>query len=179
MKTHNSNNPSPFSIVSSVNEEDIATTEKLARKIWRDHYKDIISHGQIEYMLRRFQSATAIKEQIEAGYHYYLISDRQQALGYFSFQIRRQELFLSKIYIDARYRGKGAGFSAFGFIENEAQKLGVKTISLTVNRHNSIALSAYQRWGMVISGELVTDIGNGFVMDDYCLEKRLGDERPR
>ncbi|OOY81959.1 GNAT family N-acetyltransferase, partial [Solemya velum gill symbiont] len=38
----------------------------------------------------------------------------------------------------------------------------------------SSALATYQRWGMVITGELVTDIGNGFVMDDYCLEKQLG-----
>lgn len=178
MKTQNSNNPSLFSIASFESDDDIQTAEELAKKIWRDYYKDIISSEQIEYMLRRFQSATSIKEQIDAGFHYYLITDRQKALGYFCFQVREQELFLSKIYLDANYRGKGAGFIAFDFIEREAHRLGATTISLTVNRNNSVALAAYQRWGMHISGELVTDIGGGFVMDDYRLEKQLGSLRP-
>ncbi|KHF26436.1 GNAT family N-acetyltransferase [Solemya velum gill symbiont] len=174
MKNKNSNNPSPFSITSFASDNDIRAAEALAKKIWRNHYKVILSHEQIEFMLRRFQSMAAMKEQIDAGYHYYLVSDRQKALGYFSFQLRGQELFLSKIYIDADYRGKGAGFYAFDFIEKQALKLGATAITLTVNRHNSSALATYQRWGMVITGELVTDIGNGFVMDDYCLEKQLG-----
>jgi hypothetical protein len=38
---------------------------------------------------------------------------------------------------------------------------------------NRGAINAYKRWGFRITDEVVADIGEGFVMDDYRMEKLL------
>ena len=43
----------------------------------------------------------------------------------------------------------------------------MKSIWLTVNRHNYDAKKVYDAFGMKIIRDQVTDIGNGFVMDDH------------
>ena len=42
-----------------------------------------------------------------------------------------------------------------------------------MNRFNEKAIGAYRRNGYAIRQELKTDIGGGFVMDDFIMEKRL------
>ena len=46
----------------------------------------------------------------------------------------------------------------------------LKGIWLTCNRHNTDTLAVYEHLGFTKVREEVTDIGNGFVMDDYILE---------
>jgi hypothetical protein len=45
---------------------------------------------------------------------------------------------------------------------------------LTVNKYNELAKRAYLAKGFVIVDATVQDIGHGFVMDDYIMEKALG-----
>lgn len=40
-------------------------------------------------------------------------------------------------------------------------------IYLTVNKHNKRAIAAYERFGFARTEEAASDIGGGFVMDDY------------
>jgi len=61
-------------------------------------------------------------------------------------------------------------------IERRALAVGAQLIALNVNRRNP-ARQAYERLGFAITGELVTDIGAGFVIDDYRMEKILDEER--
>jgi len=42
-----------------------------------------------------------------------------------------------------------------------------------VNKRNVRAIKAYQRNGFEIADSVVTDIGGGFVMDDYVMAKDL------
>jgi ribosomal protein S18 acetylase RimI-like enzyme len=44
---------------------------------------------------------------------------------------------------------------------------------LQVNRGNAPAIAAYRKQGFRIVESRVFDIGNGFVMDDYVMEKTL------
>ena len=46
-------------------------------------------------------------------------------------------------------------------------------IYLTVNKQNLISISVYEKLGFLRARDLVTDIGSGFVMDDYVMEKYL------
>ena len=43
-------------------------------------------------------------------------------------------------------------------------------IYLTVNKNNTSAINAYKKWGFITEKEACTDIGNGFVMDDYIMK---------
>ena len=44
---------------------------------------------------------------------------------------------------------------------------------LTVNKGNLRAVRAYEKFGFVRTEEQVSDIGNGFVMDDFVYEFTL------
>jgi len=57
---------------------------------------------------------------------------------------------------------------AMDFLRELAGRQGMRKIRLTVNKH--IAIAAYERAGFTRSGEVVTDIGGGYVMDDYAFE---------
>jgi ribosomal protein S18 acetylase RimI-like enzyme len=89
--------------------------------------------------------------------------------------IKRQEksLFLSKIYVSKNYRGKKIGKTAMAFVEAKAMKMQCKSITLTVNKYNVNSIAAYETMGFKNMGEMITDIGEGFIMDDYKMEKLL------
>ena len=42
---------------------------------------------------------------------------------------------------------------------------------LTVNKHNELGIRAYRAKGFETIDAVETDIGEGFVMDDYIMEK--------
>ena len=44
---------------------------------------------------------------------------------------------------------------------------------LTVNKHNELAIRAYRGTGFDVIDSVETDIGEGFVMDDYIMEKQV------
>ena len=45
-----------------------------------------------------------------------------------------------------------------------------KPIRLTVNKYNKNSIAAYRKWGFKIIDSVVTDIGSGFVMDDFIMQ---------
>lgn len=46
----------------------------LAKEIWGEHYRGLLTPGQITYMVDRFQSEEAITLQLSEGYQYRLIT---------------------------------------------------------------------------------------------------------
>ena len=55
---------------------------------------------------------------------------------------------------------------------------GYRAIWLTVNKHNSGSVAAYERLGMTRVRSQVAGIGGGFVMDDYVYEIEVPAENP-
>ncbi len=154
-------------------EEKIKELENLAQEIWNEHYIKILSQEQIDYMLENFQSEKALKEQIQNGYEYYIIYKDREIAGYIGFCPDDGYLFLSKIYLKAKMRGKGLGRAGIEFAEKYAINHGFNRIRLTVNKYNMTSVYVYNNLGFKKIDEAVTDIGNGFVMDDYIMEKTL------
>ena len=153
--------------------EELLQIEEMADVIWHEHYTPIIGVKQVVYMLDKFQSVDSMSEQIKSGYQYFLINQTEIPVGYLSFIKRAEELFLSKMYILKELRGHGIGRRAFEFIETQAKENDCKKISLTVNRNNLNSIKAYEKAGFQNTGELIQDIGHGYVMDDYSMEKFL------
>ncbi len=146
---------------------DCHAIEALAFPIWREHYTPIIGSSQVEYMLRKFQTAHAVERQIREGYHYFFLqTDEEENIGYLSLFFRPAELFLSKLYLLQSHRGQGVASAALVFLKNLAQDKGLERITLTVHKQNP-SVKVYQALGFEISEPVVTDIGDGFVMDDY------------
>ncbi|RRQ50844.1 GNAT family N-acetyltransferase [Maribacter algicola] len=161
------------SIIAVTTTAHIATVAHLAQTIWTDHYTPIIGALQVDYMLEKYQSETAISNQIKDGYQYYFIKTDVGHAGYFAFSLHNNYLFLSKFYVLKNMRGSGLGTLALSFIENKAKELHLPKIRLTVNKYNSKSISAYEKMGFANVESIVQDIGNGYVMDDYVLEKNI------
>ena len=155
--------------------EEAAEVARLAAEIWREYYVSIITDEQIDYMLGKFQSVPAIKDQIHhQGYEYYLIHNGEgSTAGYMSARQEEGKLFLSKFYIGKEYRGRSYASQALAFLEKLCQERNLTHIWLTVNRDNESSIAVYKRKGFRTLGEQVADIGNGFVMDDFIMEKEI------
>lgn len=144
--------------------ENIRKISKMSKTIWTEAYRDLLSEAQIDYMLETFLSVESIKNQINSGFEYFILKE-DKPVGFAAIKEEAEKVFLSKIYIYKEYRQKG-------YLRDFVEKLKSrhKPIYLTVNKHNHLAIQAYQKLGFQITSELVTDIGRGFVMDDYILE---------
>ncbi|MDE6598748.1 MAG: GNAT family N-acetyltransferase, partial [Oscillospiraceae bacterium] len=66
--------------------------------------------------------------------------------------------------------GKGYATEVFEFLKRYCRENGLHAVWRTVNKHNKTAISVYEKRGFRKIGEGVTDIGNGFVMDDYYFQ---------
>lgn len=151
--------------------QQIEAVVMLADEIWHEWFPSIISNEQIDYMLERFQSVKAITEQLDSGYTYYLIRRGAVRIGYTAIRSDTDgRLFLSKIYIKKEYRGNGYAHEVFSFLKEYCREHGLTSIWLTVNKHNDSSVAVYKKSGFRIIGEDVTDIGNGYVMDDYFFQ---------
>lgn len=144
----------------------------LAKQIWNEHYLPIIGQEQVDYMLDKFQSFEAMTEQLKSGYQYYLLSAEGKNIGYLALvpDVKSNKLMISKIYVTKESRGLGGGKSMLEFTCQQAKELALSTVWLTVNKYNENSINWYKKQGFEVTEEVVADIGNGYVMDDYILE---------
>lgn len=149
---------------------DLPALGALAETIWRAHYPGIISHAQIDYMLERMYSQDALRHQRDALDHrFWLATEGPKLVGYASIENTQPgEYFLHKLYVDTRTQRRGVGRALLTQMEQEYRP---DTLSLHVNRANIQAINFYIRQGFFIDRLQVTDIGAGFVMDDFVMRK--------
>lgn len=158
-------------------EQQIEAAAALADEIWHEWFPSILSAEQIDYMVDKFQSVRAMTEQINGGYTYYILRKGDTRIGYTAIRTDAdRRLFLSKIYIKKEYRGNGYAREVFTFLKNYCREHGLHAIWLTVNKHNDSSIAVYKKSGFRIIGEDVTDIGNGYVMDDYFFQLDIDKE---
>lgn len=157
-----------------ITQYEIQAVSDMADVIWREHYAAVISAKQIDYMLEKFQSPSAIAQAISEGYRYYFINYAGASVGNISIKLDNAErkMFLSKIYLFSDHRGKGFAYGAVNQLVKMCKENRLNTIWLTVNKKNS-SVSRYKRMGFYIADSIVADIGNGFVMDDYLMEMQV------
>jgi GNAT superfamily N-acetyltransferase len=72
----------------------------------------------------------------------------------------------------APHRQSGAGRRTLALLERMARERGATHLWLTVNKGNP-SVRAYERLGFAIVDAMVVDIGGGYVMDDYKMEKAV------
>lgn len=158
-------------------EEQVSALCKIAERVWHLTYDPLLPEGQVEYMLDKFQSPRAVKEQMETlNYRYYMAVIDGENAGFIGFSPRyegREEMFLSKVYLLPEFRRQGAVRQMFALVECETRREGLSKIRLTVNKENAHAVEVYEHFGFFIAEKVVTDIGGGYVMDDFIMVKEL------
>ncbi len=157
-------------------DEQIRQIARLAEEIWNQHFVPIIGQAQVDYMVEKFQSYPALCEQIrEEGYEYYQIRVDDVLVGYTGVHPEpdTKRLFLSKLYVHQDFRGSHIATRALQFLIQLCKDRGLTEIYLTCNKHNTNTLQIYEHLGFTYTRNLVTDIGGGFVMDDYEMTYKI------
>lgn len=166
--------PQGFSVKNATT-NDIPLLQELAHRIWYDHYPDIITVEQIDYMLDDGYSTPRITAEMENGEAtWLLLMLEDKAVGFASFGPFNGDTFkLHKLYLEVGLHGIGLGSQALKEIEQLARQQGAAAIILNVNKYNQKAIDSYQRNGYQVAESVVNDIGQGFVMDDFVMRKLL------
>jgi len=157
-------------------EADLPAISKLAGIIWRACYPDIITHAQIDYMLARMYSLDVLRDEIrsqEIRYDQLLVDGKLAGFASCGPTAEPGVVKLHKLYLLPELHGHGLGSRLLQHVEREIRSDGARRLILSVNKRNAKAIAAYQRNGFVVADSRVTDIGNGFVMDDYIMAKDL------
>lgn len=146
----------------------------IAEETWPIAYGEILSTAQLEYMFDMMYSTTSLLEQAaKKNSQFLLAKEGNDYLGFASYEIdihQTNKTKIHKIYILPETQGKGIGKKLIDYIADEAQKQKNIAIVLNVNKYNK-ALYFYLKLGFSNVKEEVIDIGNGYVMDDYVMEK--------
>lgn len=155
-------------------ENELYKIAVLAEQIWHECFIGIISEKQIGYMVENFQSFNAMKNQVNQGYYYLSVRNNDDLCGYIGVKPENDDrFFLSKLYLRKDMRGNGIAKEMLRRVFEEARNIGKKSVYLTVNKHNTHAIEVYKKTGFSVIEAVITDIGGGFVMDDYVMEYKL------
>lgn len=157
-------------------EQHFPVIQEIARITWYHTYSELLSPGQSEYMLEMMYSTEALKEQIyHKSHRYLLVKDGGEFIGYISYELNYEnsgKTKVQKIYVLPRYHGKGVGKLLIDEVEKIAKANSSCYLLLNMNKNNT-AVHFYKKMGFRIVAEDCIDIGQGYVMDDYILEKEI------
>ena len=154
--------------------EDIELINKLAWIVFPHTYQELLSPGQIDFMMDWMYSPVNLQKQMtEDGHIYYLAFEGNEPAGYLSIQPEAEHIYhLQKIYVLPSFQGKKLGKLLFQQAIDGIKGLHPEPcqMRLNVNRYNTKAVEFYQRMGMKKIFEGDFDIGHGYLMTDYIME---------
>lgn len=155
--------------------QQLAIVRELAYKIWPDTYGEILSVEQLNYMLDNFYSISSLEEQFDSGHVFLFVEEDGQYLGFAAYETDCKEkgkTKLHKIYVMPNTQGKGIGKFLLNEVEQRTKQAENNFLFLNVNKYNK-AVSFYKKQGFVKIADEVIDIGQGYVMDDFVMEKLI------
>lgn len=163
--------------VVKADENHIPVINKIAYGSWYIGYAEILSKDQIDYMLEMMYSPESLRKQMSEGHIFCLAYDEKllEYAGFISFEHnynKQPKTKIHKLYVLPSYQGVGLGKLLMEVVETETINQNNNIITLNMNRYNR-ALFFYKFLGFMIAGSEDIDIGNGYVMNDYILEKDL------
>jgi GNAT superfamily N-acetyltransferase len=158
-------------IIRTASAADFPAIREVVHEVWPIAYREMISQEQIRYMLEMMYSDESLTKQIvEEGCSFIVYEVDSGILGFASYSAIEHKLYkLHKLYVFTTSHGKGIGKTLLDEVKKRVASLGGNRIELQVNKKN-VAQHFYLKQGFTIDRELVLDIGNGFVMDDFVMK---------
>lgn len=153
---------------------DIPLIKEIAEKAWRPTYDHILTERQTVYMLDLMYNSLTLENQMNGNIAFFMVDVGQETVGYFAVEnFNEQFVKLHKLYLDPTKKNMGLGKIIIQYIKDWALINQRNSIILNVNKNNS-AVEFYLKMGFLVKEELVLDIGQGYVMDDFMMQLDLG-----
>jgi ribosomal protein S18 acetylase RimI-like enzyme len=169
----NNHLPSSELIVRPASFPDIPSIREIANRTWPSAYTALLGSEQVDYMLSKLYSAAALEEQMKQQHYFFLALQNYQPVGFASFSLVEKHVYkLQKLYVLPSQQKTGLGKTLLQTVETVSKSMGAEKLRLNVNRKNS-AVHFYERNGFTILKEEDIDIGNGFFMNDFVMQKDL------
>ncbi|MCD0471968.1 GNAT family N-acetyltransferase [Flavobacterium sp. JAS] len=162
--------------ISEATISDIKQIQNIVNITWPITYGEILSKEQLDYMLGLFYSDEALTEQYNKKVQlFYMIYEEETNIGFIGIEHNYTGdavTKIHKIYLLPETQGKGIGKKVVDEIGKLASENSSNALSLNVNRFNS-ALGFYKKIGFEVIDEVNIEIGNGYLMEDYVMKKKI------
>ncbi|MFM2041299.1 MAG: hypothetical protein RLZZ493_1888 [Bacteroidota bacterium] len=151
---------------------DVQRIREIAEITWPVTYSDIITSEQIDFMLNWMYDISTISNAINSSNQdFFVLIKEGEIIGFSGIEHNYENQLITrihKLYVLPDKQGLGCGKALLNFVKSEAEKNASTLLHLNVNKQNP-AVHFYVKCGFEIEKEVVLDIGNGFVMDDYIM----------
>lgn len=160
---------------------DVSLIRSLADGVWQETYASILSPEQIEYMFEMMYSPENLTIQMRDKHHNFIIIYRNdEPCAYISIEPLGEGRYnFQKIYARREVHGTGVGRymieQGIEWVREQERNAptttaGKAVIELFVNRLNP-SVEFYKHMNFSIVNTRDHDIGNGFFMNDYIMER--------
>lgn len=155
----------------------ITDIRRIAEITWPVAYGHILSAEQLQYMLGLFYSDQALNRQMtEQEHRFILLVENTRNVGFASYSLMTGNdpgrYRLHKLYVLPETQGKGYGKILIEHILQDIHSKHGNVLELNVNRFNNARLF-YEKLGFHITREEDINIGNGYWMNDYVMERKV------
>lgn len=169
----NNHLPSSELVIRPSSLTDIPFIQQIADKTWPSSYEALLGKEQVEYMLDKLYSTSVLEDQMKKQNYFFLALKNYKPVGFCSFSNVGKDVYkLQKLYVLPSQQKTGLGKALLATVETVSKSMGAKKLQLNVNRKN-IAKRFYERNGFTVIKEEDLDIGSGYFMNDYLMEKDL------
>ena len=154
--------------------ESLRIVRDIAAEVWPKTFAPILPPEQIPYMMNMMYAPEVMERELREGYRFAALVVDGVPSGYISWSPYRGDTAkLHKVYLLTSCHGKGFGRMMLDYASDVCRAAGFKTLRLNVNKHNERAIAVYRKNGFETVESVKNDIGGGFYMDDFVMEKRL------
>ena len=154
--------------------ESLQIVRDIAAEVWPKTFAPILPPEQIPYMMRMMYAPEVMERELREGYKFAALVVDGVPSGYISWSPYCGDTAkLHKVYLLTSCHGKGFGRMMLDYASDVCRAAGFRRLRLNVNKHNERAIAVYLKNGFETVESVKNDIGGGFFMDDYVMEKRL------
>lgn len=153
---------------------DIEIIRRIAFAVWPVAYEKILSKEQLDYMLDKMYSTKSLSENMTEN-EFVLAVGEGEVIGFASFgphADNKNVYHLNKIYILPSQQNKNCGRLMIDHVIETIKSRGATSLQLNVNRQNP-AQHFYKKLEFSVIKKEDIDIGSGFFMNDFVMEKNL------
>lgn len=158
--------------------QGLAVIRAIADEIWPETFAAILSAEQIAYMMEMMYAPQVMADELAQGYTFEIVRIDGEDAGYIVCSPYHDDVMkIHKVYLRSKFHGRGVGQAMLEEAQKIARENGFKRVCLNVNKQNLRAIRAYERNGFSTVESVKNPIGNGFYMDDFVMEKKIGEEK--